>query len=218
MADHEVAEAKRRFETLRLFWSSRSPFVRKVMVVAHERGVVDRLDLVPTVVNQVAPPASVVASNPFGQIPTLVLDDGTALFDSAVICQYLDGLSPGPRWFPTEFPHSFDALRRHALGNLVLETYLRRYRERLREDRRAAELVHAYRAKSFSALDFLEREIPSGHHPFDIGDVAVAVALSYIDLRYDADSWRHGRPQLAAWYDEMRARPSMVATAFKDED
>src|SRR5580658_9517781 len=85
---------------MKLHWSPRSPFVRKVMIVAHERGVADRIALVRTVVEMTEPHAELMRDNPLSKIPTLVLDDGTVLFDSAVICEYLDALDGTPRLFP----------------------------------------------------------------------------------------------------------------------
>ncbi len=86
---------------MKLYWSSRSPFVRKVMVAAHEVGVAGRIATERVVVSAAAPNAAVMAVNPLNKIPTLVLEDGTALFDSRVICEYLDTLHDGPRLFPT---------------------------------------------------------------------------------------------------------------------
>src|SRR5262249_30120247 len=104
---------------MKLMWSSRSPFVRKVMVAAHEVGVAGRIATERVVVAADKPNAQVMALNPLSKIPTLVLDDGTALYDSRVICEYLDALHDGPRLFPADPAARWRALRRQALGDGV---------------------------------------------------------------------------------------------------
>src|ERR1700757_537799 len=88
--------------SMKLHWSPRSPFVRKVMIVAHERGLADRLTCVRTIAATAKPHAELMKDNPLSKIPTLVLDDGTILYDSPVICEYLNGLDGVPLLFPTE--------------------------------------------------------------------------------------------------------------------
>src|SRR5262249_34143415 len=105
---------------MKLFWSSRSPFVRKVMIAAHELGLADRLELVPVVVALAHPNDAVMAHNPLNKIPTLLTDDGQTLFESGLICDYLDGLAGTPTLFPTG-PGRWPALRWHALGTGLLE-------------------------------------------------------------------------------------------------
>src|SRR3974390_2139706 len=100
---------------MKLHWSPRSPFVRKVMIVAHERGLVDRLNCVRTVAATNTPHAERMRDNPVSKIPTLVLDDGTALYGSPVICEYLDALDGKPQLLPLEPKLRLVALRRQAL-------------------------------------------------------------------------------------------------------
>ena len=117
---------------MKLHWSPRSPFVRKVMVAAHELGLVDRLSLVRTVVAMKTTNKALQADNPLSKLPTLVLDDGTPLYDSVVICEYLDTLHDGPKLFPSDPKAKWTALRRHALGDGLLELLIlwRNERER----------------------------------------------------------------------------------------
>ena len=119
---------------MKLHWSPRSPFVRKVMIVAHERGLVDRLDCVRTVAAMTKPHAELMKDNPLSKIPTLVLDDGTALYNSAVICEYLDALDGQPQLFPLERSARMLALRRHALGDGFLDLLVLARNERLRAE------------------------------------------------------------------------------------
>src|SRR4029077_4905038 len=102
---------------MKLHWSPRSPFVRKVMVAAHDVGVAGRIECVRTVAAMMKPHAELMIDNPLSKIPTLVLDDGTVLYDLSVICEYFDGLHNGPKLFPASPPQRMTALRRQALGD-----------------------------------------------------------------------------------------------------
>src|SRR5215831_13441620 len=118
---------------MKLHWSPRSPFVRKVMIVAHERGLVDRLTCARTVAAMTTPHPELMRDNPLSKIPTLVLDDGTALYDSPVICEYLDALDGKPQLFPPDGKRRILALRRQALGDGYLDLLVLTRNERLRE-------------------------------------------------------------------------------------
>jgi glutathione S-transferase len=102
---------------MKLHWSPRSPFVRKVMIFAHETGLLDRLECVRTVVAMPAANVDLLTENPLGKIPTLVLDDGTPLYDSGVICEYLDSLHAAAKLFPPQGSARWTALRWQALGD-----------------------------------------------------------------------------------------------------
>lgn len=209
-------DAARGGRAMRLHWSSRSPFVRKVMVTAHEAGLAGRIERIPTVVALTRTDAGVLARNPLGRIPTLVLEDGTALYDSVVICEYLDGLGGAPRLFPPAGPARIEALRRHALGSGLCEMLLLWRGERMREAP-SAEMLEGFALKHGTALAALEREAPAlAASPFGIGHVAIGCALSYLDFRFGEMDWRAGRPALAAWHEGFRARPSVQATEHVD--
>jgi glutathione S-transferase len=197
---------------MKLFWSSRSPFVRKVMVAAHELGLASRIRAERVVVSAAAPNAEVMAVNPLNKIPTLVLDDGSALYDSRVICEYLDTLHDGPKLFPADARARFAALRRQALGDGLMETIVLRLGEQARPPGSQSEKhLAAYRLKITTALDRLEAEA---------GELAGAPAIGHIaiacDFRFAADNWRSGKPKLAQWYDGFASRPSMKATEYVD--
>jgi glutathione S-transferase len=202
---------------MRLHWSSRSPFVRKVMVVAHELGLADRIERIPTVVALTRTDAEVLRRNPLGRIPTLVLPDGGALYDSVVICEYLDGLRDGgPLLFPPAGPARIEALRRHALGSGFCEMLLLWRGERMREAP-SDEMLEGFALKARTTLAALERETPAlAAAPFGIGQVAVGCALSYLDFRFGDLDWRAGCPALAEWHAGFRARPSVQATEHVD--
>ncbi|QQS12344.1 MAG: glutathione S-transferase N-terminal domain-containing protein [Rhodospirillales bacterium] len=203
---------------MKLFWSSRSPFVRKVMVVAHETGVAGRIVCERTIVAAANPNRELMTLNPLGKLPTLLLDDGAALYDSRVICEFLDTLHAGRRLFPVDPARRVDALRRQALGDGAMDMLILRLSERARpEARRSPELMAGFALKRDAILAALEAMAPAlAAIPYDIGHVAIGCALSYLDFRFAEDSWRSGRPALAAWHADFAARPSVAATEHVD--
>jgi glutathione S-transferase len=204
---------------MKLHWSPRSPFVRKVMIAAHELGLADRIMCVRTVVAMTKPHLPLMQENPLSKLPTLVLDDGTVIYDSPVVCEYLDSLHAGPKLFPTEPKARMTALRRQALGDGMLDFLIlwRNERERLEQHRSEVHLS-SYAAKRKASLAMLEKESGDlGATPFSIGHIAVGCALSYLDFRYAAEPWRDSHPQLAAWHNTFAARPSVRATEPIDD-
>jgi glutathione S-transferase len=200
---------------MRLFWSSRSPFARKVVAAAHELGIADRIALDRVVVSGTATNEAVMAHNPLGQIPTLLLPDGSALFDSAVIVEWLDRKF-GPLLLPAETAARFAVLRLQAIGDGIMENSVRRLGERARGPIGSAPHAAANWAKISAALDRLEREVSSLEAP-SAGSVAIACALAHLDFRHGDQEWRAARPALADWHARFSARPSMQATAYRDE-
>jgi len=199
---------------MRLFYSPFSPFVRKVMVVLHETGLDDQVDLVTVVGNAIDPGNQPLAQNPLGKIPTLERESGPALYDSRVICRYLDdqtgaGLYPvGARQWEVL---TLEATAEGIMDSAVLMTYEHKLRppELVFQD-----YIDAQWAKVARALDAIEaRWLSHLAGPLDIGQIGVACALGYIDLRHDSRQWRKGRDGLAAWYAGFSERPSMRATA-----
>src|ERR1700727_1911551 len=142
---------------MKLHWSPRSPFVRKVMIVVHERGLAGRITCVRTVAATTKPHAALMQDNPLSKIPTLVLDDGTVIYDSPVICEYLDGLDGAPKLHPAEPKALLAALRRQALGDGFLDMLVLLRDERLRANPSQAHLVSATLRKK-AILDSLELE------------------------------------------------------------
>ena len=199
---------------MKLYWSSRSPFVRKVMVFAHEAGLAGRFETVRTLVGMSQANAELMQSNPLGKIPTLVTDDGRVLFDSYVICEYLDGLHGGRRLIPASGEERLQALRWHALGDNMLDNLILWLNELRRPaPQQSPEMLAALEVKVRSALDFIEGEATAlGAASLGIGHVAIAVALGYIDFRFPSLGWRDGRAKLAAWHETFAQRPSFRAT------
>ena len=202
---------------MKLHWSPRSPYVRKVMLAAHELGLADQIETVRTVVAMSAVNPAIQLDNPLGKIPTLVLADGTALFDSLTIIEHLDSLA-GPVLCPPSGPQRWRMLTLHALGHGLLDVLILWRNERDKPaERQTPELLHAYAAKVAATLDRLEATVPTwAEMRFGIGHIAVGCALSYTDFRFAAVAWRDGRAALADWYGGFAARPSARATALID--
>jgi glutathione S-transferase len=200
-----------------LHWSPRSPFVRKVMIFAHETGLVDRLTCVRTVVAMKAPNTALLPDNPLSKIPTLVLDDGSPLYDSGVICEYLDTLHERARLYPPEGAARWIALRRQALGDGFLDFLLLWRHERERPEP-SKSLLEAFAEKYRATLTSLEHEAAAlGRPPFGIGHIAIGCSLSYLDFRFADLDWRGEHSQVAAWHATFTQRPSARATEVVED-
>jgi glutathione S-transferase len=200
---------------VKLLWSSRSPFVRKVVVVAHELGIADRIALKRVNVTAKETNAEVMCFNPLSKIPTLVLDDGTVMIDSPVIAEFLDETYGRGELFPRDAARRWPVRRLHALGDGIMSFNISRLGEKGRGERASEEFAAAFLAKTKATLDALERETDNLMPP-TIGSIAVAVALAHLDFRFADDAWRDHRPKLAAWYEHFAARPSMRLTEPQD--
>ena len=201
--------------TMKLHWSPKSPYVRKVMICAHELGVLPQLELVRSVAAMLKPNPAIMAVNPLSKIPTLVREDGSTLFDSVVICEYLNDLAGGPL-FPAQGEARWQALRWHAFGDGLLDALILWRNEREREAPLQG-LLDAFELKARASVALLDAEADAlGSAPFSIGQVTVGCALGYLDYRFDAFGWRAQAPRLAAWFADVSTRPSLQATAPVD--
>lgn len=198
---------------LRLHTSPTTPFGRKVMVMILETGQQGDIEIAQAAGTPLDPSKMPVAQNPLGKIPTLERDDGPALYDSRVICRYLDDRAGG-RLYPAK-PRLWETLTLEATADGILEAaILMVYESRLRPEAiRFEAWVEGQWDKVARALDTLEaRWMAHLNGALDMGQIAVAVALSYLDFRHGARDWRKGHPALAAWFDSFAARDSMKAT------
>jgi glutathione S-transferase len=193
---------------MRLFYSPGSPFARKVRVLARERGLLDSLQETALSPHDDAP--ELLAVNPLGKVPALRTCD-TTLFDSPLICEYLDMLGGGPRLIPRDGPARIAALRAQALGDGVMDAAVASVLELRRpEAMQSTHWLHRWRAVIERGVTTLAHEgPPSG---FGIGAISMACALAYLDFRFPGIAWRAAQPSLAAWLDDLSARESMVAT------
>jgi glutathione S-transferase len=198
---------------VKLFYAPPSPYVRKALVVAHELGLRERIELVPAAAHPVNRDRSVVAHNPLGKIPTLLTDDGTALYDSHVICEYLNELGKG-KLIPPAGTARWTVLTEHALANGILDAaVLVRYETVLRpEPLRWSDWITGQMEKVTSGVDLIERRAAGFGDRVDLGTIAVGCALGYLDFRYASLAWRDKHPNAAAWFERFGARASMTAT------
>jgi len=197
---------------LRLLSSPASPFVRKVRVLLHETDQTD-VEVTDVSAHPLGGEASLNATAPLGKIPALERDSGPTMFDSRVICRFLDhraraGLYPEDRIWETL---TLEALADGIMDAAVISVYEKRARP---EEMWHQPWLDAQWTKVTRGLDALERQWMSHlHGPLDIGQIAVGCALSYLDFRHDEKDWRAGRDSLAAWHKAFAERPSMLATA-----
>jgi glutathione S-transferase len=198
---------------MKLYHSPTSPFVRKCLVCARETGLIERITLEPAAAHPVARDRALVAHNPLGQVPTLITDDGSVLYDSRVICEHFDELSGG-RLLPARGAARLAVLVEQALADGLLDAaVLTRYETAVRpEALRWPEWVTGQLDKVSAALAELERAAPTLGGRIDLGTISIACALGYLDFRYAHLRWRDSRPALAGWFDRFAARESMRAT------
>lgn len=201
---------------MKLRYSPTSPYVRKVNILAIEAGLDDRIERIMT--NTADPASDLPDMNPLGKVPTLITDQGRALYDSAVICEYLDSLHRGLKLFPASGEERWRALRLQALGDGILDAAVlcmletKRRPEALRWD----VWITRQRDKITRSLDLLEKESMQLEGQFTIGLITIVAALDYLDFRLPDMAWRDGRPAVTAWYDKVCERPSVQTTRPKE--
>jgi glutathione S-transferase len=198
---------------MKLFHSPTSPFVRKCLVVAHELGLTSRIELVASAPHPVNRDAAVVTHNPLGKIPTLVTDDGAVLYDSRVVCEYLDSVAGGGL-FPRDGAARWQALTLQSLGDGLLDAgVLVRYETFARpEPLRWPDWIAGQTEKLTAGLAVIEAHAAGFAGRLDIGTITLGCALGYLDLRYASLAWRDRHPATAAWFAGFAQRPSMLAT------
>ncbi len=198
---------------MKLYFSPTSPYVRKCLVVAHELGLAGRIELLAGNAHPVNRDPLIIAANPLGKVPTLICDDGRVLYDSRVICEYLDDLGGGAL-FPRSGAARWQALTLQALADGMLDAaLLARYEDVARPEAlrwaewRAGQLDKV--ATSMAALDAAPASLEAR---VDIGTLALGCALGYLDLRFAELSWREHYPAVARWHAQFSQRASMQAS------
>ncbi len=196
---------------MKILFSPFSPYVRKCLVTAHELGLADRVQLMPSNAHPVNRDPEIIASNPLGKVPTFFTEDGQVLYDSRVICEYLNDLAGGAL-IPASGAARWETLTLQALGDGMLDAALiARYEDVARPDElkwpqwRAAQLD-----KCTTSLTHLDRhpELLAGR--VDLGALAIGCALWYLGQRFADFDWRAGHLAVANWYAEFGRRPSMT--------
>lgn len=196
---------------MRHLFSATSPYARKIHVLVIEKGLSDRVEDVPA--NPMEDPADLSAVNPLHKVPAFIRDDGPALFDSPLICEYLDTTFPSPRFIPEAGEARWQVLRAQALADGILDAALPLVMELRRpEGERSAAWMERWRQAITRAVAVLDAERATLEGPLDLGQVAAVAALDYLDFRLPEIAWRDRHPALAAWADALLARPSLRAT------
>jgi glutathione S-transferase len=189
------------------------------MIALHEAGLVDQVTRVRSIVALIAEPnPDVLVDNPLGQIPTLVPQAGPPLYDSRVICEYIDGLSENAKLFPTNADDRFWHLHWQALGDGLATILITLRNERLREGGGAKVMRAALETKARASVTALNADLTQlKTSEFGIGHIAIACALGQLEFRFRDSNWRAAHPALAAWFDELETRPSIAITKVIDD-
>jgi glutathione S-transferase len=199
---------------MKLFHGGGSPFVRKVMVVAHETGLIDKLELLDGGTTPIETNPELTKFNPVGKIPALILVDGTGLANSPVICDYLDSQHCGVKMIPTSGPSRWEALHLQAISDGLMDAAVNnRYETMVRPEALRWDAWSAGQmGKVDRVVDALEDTADSLGDRIDIGTISVGCAAGYLDFRYGDRNWRGSHPKLASWFAKFEQRPSMQAT------
>jgi len=190
---------------MKLYFNKPSPYARKVRVVAHEKSLMDRLEL--HEVDPWADPPELLAATPLGKVPALLTDDGTLLTESTAIGQFFDDIGHGPKLVPGE---AWRVMARVGLAQGLIDASFTIVIERRRQ---AALQSTDWIARQFRAIERSLPKVDIADRRFDLGDITLACALAYMDFRLPEIPWRASRPALALWLDQVSQRPSMLATA-----
>jgi glutathione S-transferase len=203
--------AKLTEENMQLFFSPTSPFARKVRIVIIEKQLTERVQLIDCTPYE--DPSELLRTNPLGKIPALALDNGFALFDSPVICEYLESLNPTPRLIPEAGAERWLVLRAQALADGMLDAAVLQVMESRRpEAERSPTAVAHWRVQMLRALAEMDTQLPQIPSALNLGQIAFASGLGYLDLRFPQLNWRATHPALAAWFIEISQRKSLRAT------
>ena len=202
---------------MKLFYTGTSPFVRKVLVVAHETGLASRIETTFLRPSPLATDPTLSLSNPLSKIPVLVADDGATLYDSRVICEYLDTLHAGEKLVPISGDARWRVLRGQALADGILEAGIQVFYETVQRPKELqwSAWLDGQRAKAFQGLDALNADLALLRGPLDLAQIAIGCTIGWLEFRNVLGDLRSSRAPLFAWYDELRKRPSMQATEPK---
>lgn len=196
---------------MKLHHSPNSPFVRKVMACAIARGIDSRITLIAT--DPHSSPPELLKDNPLSKIPCLITNDGEAIYDSPVICEYLDTVGEANALFPTSGTHRWIRITvMHALADGIMDAAVARRMQSMQPKEAARD---AFMARQKAAVDrglaALEANPPQGLS--DIGAIAVGCALGYLDFRFAHEPWREAHPRLATWFAQVSGLPPLARTA-----
>lgn len=194
---------------MKLLSSSASPYSRKVRACALALGLEKRIEVIDVDVTKA--PDALVAANPLGRIPTLITEDGFAIFDSTVICEYLNGTAEVIPIIPSSGAQRWLCRRLEAVGDGLMDAAVGRRQLMVNGADDSHALVKRHCAAINRTLHWLERDPPSQH--VDVGTISIACALGYLDLRFSDEDWRAGQPKLAAWFEAISTHTCLSGTA-----
>lgn len=195
---------------MKLFYAKTSPYSRKVRLVIHEKGLNQAVTRI--VCNPFDKVAKLEAANPLGKIPTLILQEGTALYDSPVICEYLDTLTPD-RLIPESGAERWNVLRWQALFDGILDAAYNLVMERRRNaQEQSADWVDQWKAQVNRSLNHIDTHFDSLPAQLSLAQLSLGATLGYLDFRLADLDWRNQCPMLTTWYRDFSIRASMQGT------
>ncbi|RED51255.1 glutathione S-transferase family protein [Aestuariispira insulae] len=199
---------------MKLYYSPASPYARKCLAIAHETGLIERIEVIST---NPFDDEAFRKTNPLGKVPALITGDGPALFDSPVICDYLDSLHTGRMMVPERGTERYRVLRQHAIAQGITDAALLLRQQWMRNQKLDTPLPDDWWHQRqfgtvYAGMDQLEQEVKQLGDTANLGTIAVACALEYWDFRFADHPWREARPKLAAWLEAFSQRPAMQAT------
>jgi len=199
--------------TMKILFSPFSPFVRKCLVSGMELGLNERITLLPCSAHPVSRDHKIIAFNPLGKVPTFFTDDGLVLYDSRVVCEYLNDLAQGSL-IPASGRARWETLTLQSLGDGILDAaVLARYEDAARPEAfRWNDWKVAQMDKVETSLAALNTTTQLLADRVDIGSIAVGCALWYLDLRFADCGWRGRHAQVAEWYAAFSQRPAMATS------
>lgn len=200
---------------MKLRYTPTSPYVRKVSIAAIETGLADKIERITT--DPWSADTDLGGSNPIGKVPTLITDDGMAIYDSPVICEYLDSLNTGDKLIPTDPAARFKALTLAATGDGMLDAGVLLLIETVRRPEEVkwdwwADRQRTVVNRCMDICDAAADELATTDGPITIAEVAIGAGLGWVDFRFPDFGWRNDRPALADWFDRISDRPSFAQT------
>ncbi len=196
---------------MKLLYSSSSPYARKARMLIIEKDIGDMVELVRA--NPLDPNNTSEVPNPLSKVPTLILDDGTALFDSPVICGYLDDIGNKPRLMPVDGHVKWRTMRAQALGDGVLDAAFNTVMEMRRTDAEQSVFwIERWKRAIDRALAEIAGDLKNPQELFDLGHITYACALGYLDFRLPEIEWRRAHSGLSRWHEEVSVRKSYTET------
>lgn len=194
-----------------LYSSPRSPFVRKVMIAAYELNLESQIICQDVVTTPMTPAPEVLAVNPMGMIPTLIVD-GVAIFDSFVILEFFNEEANGNLFGVAAM--RWECLTRHSMANAAIDKAVRMIDEQFRmQNKDTEEHVKGYINAIQRTISWMEPQLSDCR--FDAGDICFAALLSYLDIRFPHILWRDGASKANEWFAIVSAKASMKKTAFR---